>query len=684
MSEAERAGTSRQETRQDNSERLLAGRYRLGDVLGRGGMGTVWRAVDETLSRTVAVKELRFPSNIDEEEKRRLITRTLREAKAIARIRNTSAVTVYDVVDEDDRPWIVMELVEGKSLAEVIREDGLLEPRRAAEVGLAILDVLRSAHREGILHRDVKPSNVLIADDGRVVLTDFGIAQVEGDPSITSTGMLVGAPSYISPERARGHKPGPAADLWSLGGLLYAAVEGTPPYDKGSAIATLTAVMTEPLEEPKNAGPLRDVIYGLLTKDPAQRLDDAGARAMLKAVINAPDRKPAEPEGPADATKVEPLPAQPDAPGTPGGRRGEDAAERLRGALRSARKAAVAAGTAATARGGSGTDPAAGSPAGTPSAGPATAVPASAAHRTTGTPGTANGAANSGSGGRGSGWPVMTPPDLPPRPVPRAPLTDVVPRRTLIVIAVAVVVAVLGVVLALTLGGDEGSDQSRTGGDKAATGAGREPGTKNDPSGGVRTDGAATGSAGATPDGTPSAPKTDGATGSAASSGGQDSGEDTGKDSGEDAGKGDGTAAVSTHQGAQGYSIGLPKGWKYQSSDAAGDRFTGPDGQKLLIGWTTTPKNDPVADWKNQERYMVRSQYDRIRIEKVGYRGWNTADWEFTYVDGGTKYRTVDRGFVVDEDQGYALMYTAKAAKWGSETRRITWQTLTKTFEPKA
>ncbi|OSZ55315.1 serine/threonine protein kinase [Streptomyces pharetrae CZA14] len=275
---------------------------------------------------------------------------------------------------------------------------------------------------------------------------------------------------------------------------------------------------------------------------------------------------------------------------------------------------------------------------------------------------------------------MMTPPDLPPRPVPRAPLTDVVPRRTLIVIAVAVVVAVLGVVLALTLGGDEGSDQSRTGGDKAATGAGREPGTKNDPSGGVRTDGAATGSADATPDGTPSAPKTDGATGSAAASGGQDSG----KDSGEDAGKGDGTAAVSTHQGAQGYSIGLPKGWKYQSSDAAGDRFTGPDGQKLLIGWTTTPKSDPVADWKNQERYMVRSQYDRIRIEKVGYRGWNTADWEFTYVDGGTKYRTVDRGFVVDEDQGYALMYTAKAAKWGSETRRITWQTLTKTFEPKA
>ncbi|MEV7453394.1 serine/threonine-protein kinase, partial [Streptomyces nigra] len=311
MSEAERASTSRQETRQDDHERLLAGRYRLGGVLGRGGMGTVWRAVDETLGRTVAVKELRFPSNIDEEEKRRLITRTLREAKAIARIRNNSAVTVYDVVDEDDRPWIVMELVEGKSLAEVIREDGLLEPRRAAEVGLAVLDVLRSAHREGILHRDVKPSNVLLeSDTDRVVLTDFGIAQVEGDPSITSTGMLVGAPSYISPERARGHKPGPAADLWSLGGLLYASVEGVPPYDKGSAIATLTAVMTEPLEEPKNAGPLRDVIYGLLTKDPEKRLDDAGARAMLNAVIHAPRSERAAEA--SDATKVVPLPSQSD------------------------------------------------------------------------------------------------------------------------------------------------------------------------------------------------------------------------------------------------------------------------------------------------------------------------------------------------------------------------------------
>ncbi|MBU3871716.1 serine/threonine protein kinase, partial [Streptomyces sp. 4503] len=333
MSEAEKT--------QGSTGRLLAGRYRLGEILGQGGMGTVWRASDQTLGRTVAVKELRFPSSVEEDEKRRLITRTLREAKAIARIRSNGAVTVYDVVDEDDRPWIVMELIEGRSLADAVRDDGPLTPRRAAEVGLAVLDVLRAAHQAGILHRDVKPSNVLISDDGRVVLTDFGIAQVEGDPSVTSTGMLVGAPSYISPERARGQKPGPPADLWSLGGLLYAAVEGVPPYDKSTAIATLTAVMTEPVEPPKNAGPLEEVIYGLLTKDPALRLDDAGARALLEHAVSAPE----ETKAPADATRTMSLPPAPPAKDEAAEAKESGVSERRRGALKSVRNAAAAAAT---------------------------------------------------------------------------------------------------------------------------------------------------------------------------------------------------------------------------------------------------------------------------------------------------------------------------------------------------
>lgn len=702
MSEAERAGTSRQ----DKSERLLSGRYRLGDVLGRGGMGTVWRAEDETLGRTVAVKELRFPSSIDEDEKRRLITRTLREAKAIARIRNNGAVTVFDVVHEDDRPWIVMELIEGKSLAEVIREDGLLEPRRAAEVGVAVLDVLRAAHREGILHRDVKPSNVLIAEDGRVVLTDFGIAQVEGDPSITSTGMLVGAPSYIAPERARGHKPGPAADLWSLGGLLYAAVEGVPPYDKGSAIATLTAVMTEPVEEPKHAGPLKSVIYGLLAKDPEERLDDRSARAMLNEVLHAPDPK----EVPADATRVVALPP---APGEPSGRttakessgagsakRGDEAAERLRGALRSMRKAAASAGAATAAA--TSTRPKTSGP--TAGQEPEGAVPKDAAAKGAAAKGTQSGGgeasaakaaatkaegepvgisdksaaagSNSGSEKPKPGWPIVPDPDRPPRPPvpPRAPLTDVVPKRTLVIVAVVVVLAVLGTVLALTFhGGDNGGSQNGKGGSPklpapTASGAGR--GNKGG-TGGSHTDtGSTNGSAAKGSDGRNTAD------GSPAVSPGSGDGTSSGSSGVQ--------IAVTKYQGDQGYSIGLPAGWKYTSSDDAGDRFTGPDGQRLLVAWTSTPKDDPVADWKDQEHYIDHPQYQRIRIDPVNYRGWNTADWEFTYVDGGTKYRVIDRGFVVNPHQGYALLYTAKASGWDGDLRKNTWNALTGTFRPKS
>ncbi|MEE1833821.1 serine/threonine-protein kinase [Streptomyces sp. SP17KL33] len=735
MSEAERAG----ESRQDKDARLLAGRYRLGGVLGRGGMGTVWRAEDETLGRTVAVKELRFPSSIDADEKRRLITRTLREAKAIARIRNNAAVTVFDVVHEDDRPWIVMELVEGKSLAEVIREDGVLEPRRAAEVGLAILDVLRAAHREGILHRDVKPSNVLIDKrDGRVVLTDFGIAQVEGDPSITSTGMLVGAPSYISPERARGHKPGPAADLWSLGGLLYAAVEGVPPYDKGSAIATLTAVMTEPVPPPKRAGALKDVIFGLLTKDPERRLDDAGARAMLNSVIHAPDVKDVDP---VDATRVVPLPPVPEERSKKGGSGGGGAGaggkngggERARAPRWSMRKgtAGAAAGTAAAGTGsGSGAGvarEASGGPSGGASgaasgaAGVKSSASAPAAVTTrsasvgvstgadsakagggaaqaagksaSGVPGprvggagqgagAGAGAGNSVSAGRTSGWPQMPPPDLPPRPVPRAPITDVVSRRTLAVIAVAVVLAVLGTVLALSLGGDGGSSTDSKGADtKAAASSGAASGSDADSKDADKgTDADEAKGSDPSPDGE-STEEADGSSGSGGSSP-SPSGGSNGSVSGDGSGSGD--IATDTYKSAQGFSIGLPDGWKYQSTDAAGARFSGPDGQRLLVGWTSTPKSDPVADWKNQERYMTRPQYERIRIEAVDYRGWNAADWEFTYVESGTKNRSIDRGFVVDSRQGYALMYTAKAAKWSGELRKDTWRTFTKTFQPKS
>ncbi|WP_330174068.1 protein kinase [Streptomyces sp. NBC_01498] len=628
--------------------RLLAGRYRLGDVLGRGGMGTVWRAVDETLGRTVAVKELRFPSSIDEDEKRRLITRTLREAKAIARIRNNGAVTVYDVVDEDDRPWIVMELIEGKSLAEAVREDGVLTPRRAAEVGLAILDVLRSAHREGILHRDVKPSNVLIAEDGRVVLTDFGIAQVEGDPSVTSTGMLVGAPSYISPERARGKKPGPAADLWSLGGLLYASVEGCPPYDKGSAIATLTAVMTEPLDPPKNAGPLEEVIYGLLAKDPALRLDDAGARALLQGVVDAPDSPGPEPA--LDATRVVALPPlEPesgDRPKVPRSRTEEAAVNR----------GAAAAGAAAGRTKGA----AAASGAGTAGAGVVTASPSVGA----GTPdgGTARTTAT------------------------RASLADVVPRRTLMIVAGVVLLAILSVVLVVALNGGS-DDKGGAAKDDPATSAGSTAGDDSksgtgDTAGQDKPQDPADGGAGEPSDG-PSADKSSGTDNSGTGSGDSGSGSGSGPD-----GKGvpDDFKTVTDKQFR--FSMAMPD--DFRRTGTAGQNsgaIYSEDGgfPRIQVDFSTNPTDDAKRAWEGLEAQIKGSlgNYKRLSLDSVEYNGYPTvADWVFERDQSGERVRVQNRGFKVDSSHGYAIMITCEAAEWDDDECRTLRETAYSTFKP--
>ncbi|MEU8705227.1 protein kinase [Streptomyces sp. NPDC048565] len=688
MSEAEQA----REPQGDKDGRLLAGRYRLGEVLGRGGMGTVWRAADETLGRTVAVKELRFPSSIDEDEKRRLITRTLREAKAIARIRNTSAVTVYDVVDEDDRPWIVMELIEGKSLAEVIREDGTLTPRRAAEVGLAILDVLRSAHREGILHRDVKPSNVLISEDGRVVLTDFGIAQVEGDPSVTSTGMLVGAPSYISPERARGHKPGPPADLWSLGGLLYASVEGRPPYDKGSAIATLTAVMTEPVEPPANAGMLEEAIYGLLARDPDERLDDAGVRVLLNAVINAPEQPVAPP---ADSTQIMALPKIGDDTGSK-----NDKGSKNGRSSRSGGKKAAAAAAAAGAAAGSGR-PDTGGPA---PAGQASGAASSAATAPVGASGTTESAGDRLRGALRSVRNAKSPsaaavPPVPPQApgtpaatasasgpaggsgrqaVTRASITDVVPRRTLAVIAGVVVLAVLATVLALTLGDD----------DKGNEGGGSKDGTAA--------------SSGATADGD-AEPATGGGSGKDED---EDSAEDGGKD-GQGAGEasGDASASSDTDEATpdpdalpDGYkkvtnkqfhfSMAMPENFKFDgiAGQNSGAIYNADGGfPRVQIDYNSSPKDDAAAAWAGAvaATKSLSNGYKHIRIKKVDYNGYPTvADWEFTRNQQGMRVRVLNRGFKVDATHGYSIMVSCKADAWKDDECRTLRETAFATFEP--
>ncbi|MEU8776757.1 protein kinase [Streptomyces sp. NPDC048606] len=629
--------------------RLLARRYRLGAVLGKGGMGTVWRAEDEVLGRTVAVKELRFGSGVDEDEKRRLITRTLREAKAIARIRSEGAVTVFDVVDEDARPWIVMELIEGPSLAEFIRENGPLTPRRAAEVGLAVLDVLRAAHGQGILHRDVKPSNVLIAGSGRVVLTDFGIAQVEGDPSITSTGMLVGAPSYISPERARGQKPGPPADMWSLGGLLYAAVEGVPPYDKGSALATLTAVMTEAVDPPQNAGPLlTEVIYGLLVKDPARRLDEERARAMLTAVLHAPDPQPAPEPAPAveetraislTKAEAEAEKAAEKAAKKERDRREREQRERARAALKATRKAAAAAAAAASA-------------AEAPPARPAT---------------------------------------------PKAPLTDVMGRRT-IVLAIAGVVVVLAVVGSLIVylvkGGDDNDgrkDQGKGGPTPAASGD-PSPGAKPAPGNSPGASGAATGSPspGASTGPSPSTPG-----GAAPSDGGQGQGQGQGQDPNQGQSQGQGASPGGSGTVPAGFatvtdlryrfSMAMPEG--FRQTDTAGEKsgaiYSRVGGfPRIQVDYTPTPGDDARAAWAALAPSVAGSSrsYRLIRLDTVQYRDYPTvADWEFEREQQGMKVRVLDRGFKTDAKHGYAIMISCAADQWDgpecTQLRNVAFQT---------
>ncbi|MGD6743811.1 serine/threonine-protein kinase [Streptomyces sp. BH106] len=260
---------------------VLAGRYRLGESIGRGGMGRVWRAHDEVLHRAVAVKELTAAQWVAEADRAVLLARTQTEARAAARINHPAVVTVHDVLEHDDRPWIVMELVEGRSLADAVKEDGRVAPAEAARIGLWTLRALRAAHNAGVLHRDVKPGNVLLASNGQVKLTDFGIAQVEGDSTITRTGEIVGSVDYLAPERVRGSDFGPAADLWALGATLYTAVEGLSPFRRTSPISTMQAVVEDEPEPLENAGAIGPVISALLSKDPAARPDADAAEAML-------------------------------------------------------------------------------------------------------------------------------------------------------------------------------------------------------------------------------------------------------------------------------------------------------------------------------------------------------------------------------------------------------------------
>src|SRR6266540_616634 len=298
-------------------DRIVADRYVLKAPLGRGGMGVVWHAHDTVLGRAVAVKEVVFPPSLPDQERRSAHARVMREARAAARLNHPGAVTLFDVVQDQGHPFIVMELVPASTLAHLVRTEGPLPPGRVAAIGGQVADALEAAHRAGIVHRDVKPGNVMVAEDGGVKLADFGVASLRGDPQLTATGLVIGSPAYMAPEQAGGEPSGPPADFWALGATMYFAVEGEPPFDKPTSIATLAAVVNEDPRPMLRAGPLAPVIGALLAKDPADRPSGPRLRSELERLAGATSATkvlPAHRKEPPASTTTAPLPASTTAP----------------------------------------------------------------------------------------------------------------------------------------------------------------------------------------------------------------------------------------------------------------------------------------------------------------------------------------------------------------------------------
>ncbi|MFF1748011.1 protein kinase [Streptomyces mirabilis] len=290
---------------------LVTGRYRLAESIGQGGMGRVWRATDEMLDRQVAVKEMRI-DGLDAEDTRTRRERTLREARATARIDHPNVVRIYDVVDQGERLWIVMELVAGRSLEQLVVEDGPLDPPTAARIGLELVAALRQVHAGGVLHRDIKPGNVLVERRGhRVVLTDFGIAALQDAEALTMVGMLVGSPDYMAPERVSGRPQGPPSDVWSLGATLCAALGGRSPFSRSTTLATLHAVLYEEPELPSMAGDLGEILAALLEKEPSTRPGLAELETALRPIAFP---RPEETESPEAGLVSEPATESPESP----------------------------------------------------------------------------------------------------------------------------------------------------------------------------------------------------------------------------------------------------------------------------------------------------------------------------------------------------------------------------------
>ncbi len=631
--------------------RVIAGRYRLLSVLGTGGMGTVWRAHDDVLDRLVAIKEVSPPAEVTSDEDQTLRERTLREARIAARLSHPNVVTIYDVVEDGDRPWIVMELVDARTLRDIVEDGGPLPPPRAAAIGLQLLAALRAAHELGIVHRDVKPGNVLIDAGGRAVLADFGIARGVDSPSLTSSGVLVGSPSYTAPERARGDRGGPESDLWSLGATLYTAVEGRPPYERNGAWATLTAVVTQDPDPPELAGPLWPVLSELLCRDPVRRLRPLAAEQMLRQVAETPDPEGTVPLGEQDGASTARLPG-------------------------SGQAAAAAAAGPAAADGGAGVS------------GLARAEQTRAFHRQPEVAGLAQDPAAAGDRSQAGPAPGLLPGSRPgaaayrpaqppsslrsPRPPKDRSGQERPRRRGFWLGALAAVAAVLigGVVLALSQAGLGGS---APGSGKQSGHPGHGRGSSSAPGGG-RTAPARSGGHGSPGGGSPGPPP-HGHTPSGQPQ--QGSGQGPG---------GSGSAlppGYHRYLDATGFSIGVPTGWSVSHQGHIVYITPPAGGAFLLIDQTDHPKPSPLADWRQQEaaRRSTYADYHLIRLAAVHYAAAErAADWEFTYTGSGGPTHVLNRNVLANPHQAYALYWSAPASAWTADYRYF--QAFAATFRP--
>ncbi|WP_245974467.1 serine/threonine-protein kinase [Thermomonospora umbrina] len=619
-------------------EKLLARRYRLSAPVGHGGMGTVWQAHDEVLGRDVAVKEVILPHGLTAEERAVQYKRTFREARTAARLGHPGVVTVYDVVEEDGRPWIIMELIRASSLDQVIKREGPLPIRRAADIGRQMLAALHAAHEAGVLHRDVKPSNVLVAAGDRAVLTDFGIAVATGDATLTQTGLVMGSPAYIAPERARGKTAGPGSDLWSLGVTLYAMLNGRSPFERPEPMASLVAIISEDPEPLPTAGPLAAVIDGLLHKDPAERMSAPEAGMLLDEIVREesadtqhtrvmtppptpPPHEPEEPSGPSlAAQRAQPVPAVDDDDldgATDAGDLGDPLETRYDAG-----------------------DPLETRYDGDPLATRYDAGEPSDATPTTVAPQVAEPTGPSSAGAEPA--PVDRAVEFGARPPGEGTLPAAASssstvgtrpaRRRQLQIAVGVVVVLLLLLVSAMAVANSRDDEP-----KGRTGA---------PQPGPARSTAESSPSSASPSTTPS---------------------DDGVPEG-----------FREHKDETGFTIAIPDDWPAPTrKNPGGVFFYAPDRDTYVqVDQTDDPGPSALRDWENLERADRFRGYERIRLEPTGDQppvpdtgdGSRSADWEFTWSSG--RMHGLNRGFVAN-GRGYAIFLVAPHSEWDETRRRL-------------